>query len=83
VPASPGRGAALTGYVENLGNLPVDRIQLLVEPLDARGVATGRFTTWVLGLLPAHQRGHFTAAVPDTAAYRVTIASFDWANCRD
>ncbi|HEX9820695.1 MAG TPA: hypothetical protein VGD07_13925 [Methylomirabilota bacterium] len=82
--AMPGaRGPALTGYVENLSNLPFDRIQLLVESLDASGAVTGRLDTRVLGLLPAHQRGCFTTPVPAAPSYRVTIASFDWANCRD
>jgi hypothetical protein len=77
------RGSAITGHVQNLGNLPFDRIQLLVERLDASGAVIGRSNTWVVGLLPAHQRGYFKTSVPAAASYRVTISSFDWANCRD
>ena len=82
--ATPGaRGPALTGHVENISNLPFERIQLLVERLNASGAVTGRSTLWVLGLLPAHQRAYFTTPVSAAPSYRVTIASFDWANCRD
>jgi hypothetical protein len=77
------RGAAITGHVENLQVFPFDRIQLLVERLDASGGVIGRSTAWVVGPLPAHQRAYFTARVPSAAAYRVSISSFDWANCRD
>ena len=77
------RGSAITGSVQNLGNLPFDRIQLLVERLDASGAVIGRSHTWVVGALPAHQSSYFKATVPAAPSYRVTIASFDWANCRD
>jgi hypothetical protein len=77
------RGSAITGYVDNLGNFPFDRIQLQIERLDASGAVIGRSSAWVVGLLPAHQRAHFTASVPTAPSYRVTISSFDWANCRD
>jgi hypothetical protein len=77
------RGAAITGHVENRQVFPFDRIQLLVERLDAGGAVVGRSTAWVVGPLPAHQRAYFSATVPTAAAYRVSISSFDWANCRD
>jgi hypothetical protein len=77
------RGAVVTGHVQNLATLPFDRIRVRIEGLDASGAVTGSSDVWVVGLLPAHQRGHFTATVPAAPAYRVTIASFDWANCRD
>ena len=77
------RGAAITGHIQNLATLPFDRLQLLVERLDAGGVVIGRSTTWVVGNLPANQRAYFSATVPVAASYRVSIASFDWANCRD
>jgi hypothetical protein len=81
--AAGARGAAITGHVQNLATLPFDRIQLLVERLDAGGAVIGRSTTWVVGNLPANQRAYFSATVPPAAAYRVSISSFDWANCRD
>jgi hypothetical protein len=82
--ATPGtRGAVIDGQVQNLSNLPFDRVQLLVERLDAAGAVTGTSRVWALGLLPAHQRTYFSTQVPPAASYRITIASFDWANCRD
>jgi hypothetical protein len=81
--AAGARGAAITGHIQNLATLPFDRIQLLVERLDAGGAVIGRSTTWVVGNLPASQRAYFTANVPAAASYRVSISSFDWANCRD
>src|SRR6266508_313195 len=44
--ATPGaRGPEITGYVENVSDLPVDRMRLLVERLDAGGEVIGSTTT--------------------------------------
>ena len=81
---APGaRGPAIAGEVRNLSNLPVERMQLLVEPLDASGAVVGGFRTWVLGQIPAHTAGYFRTAVPVASAYRVRILTFEWSNCRD
>jgi hypothetical protein len=77
------RGPTLAGHVRNVGDLPVERMQLLVEPLDRHGTVVGSFRTWVMGLIPARQHAYFSTPVPAAAAYRVTILSFDWSNCRD
>jgi hypothetical protein len=76
-------GLALAGHVENLGDHPFDRMQLLVERLDAGGAVIGSARIWVVGLIPAHQRGYFSTSIAAAPSYRVRIASFDWANCRD
>jgi hypothetical protein len=76
-------GSALSGWVTNIGAGPAERVQLLVERLDAAGSIVGTSTTWVVGDLPANQRGYFSARVPVAPAYRVRIVAFDWANCRN
>jgi hypothetical protein len=82
-PAPGARGPALAGDVRNLGNLPVERMQLLVEPLDHTGAVVGSFRTWVLGQIPAHTSAYFHTRVPPASAYRVSILTFEWSNCRD
>ena len=82
--ATPGaRGPQIAGYVENTGNVPVDRMRLLVEHLDAGGVVTTTSTTWVMGVVTPNHRSYFTTRVAAAAAYRVRILSFDWPTCRD
>jgi hypothetical protein len=76
-------GSAIGGHVRNVSNLPVERMQLLVERLDASGAVVGQSRTWVMGVIPAHQHAYFSTRVPAAADYRVTILTFDWANCRD
>ena len=83
--ATPGGagGPEIAGYVENVSDLPVDRMRLLVERLDAGGAVVGSSTTWVMGTVAAHHRNHFTTRVPSAPAYRIRILTFDWSNCRD
>jgi len=82
--ATPGsRGPEIAGYVENISDLPVDRMRLLVERLDPGGAVIGSSTTWVMGIVAAHHRNYFTTRVPSAPAYRVRILTFDWSNCRD
>lgn len=81
-PGAP--GPTLAGHVRNVSDLPVDRMQLLVESLGQDGAVVGSFRTWVLGVIPAHQHAYFSTRVPAAAfAYRVSILTFEWANCRD
>jgi len=77
------RGPEIAGYVENVSDLPVDRMRLLVERLDASGAVMGSTTTWVMGSVAARHRNYFTTRVPSAPAYRVRILTFDWSNCRD
>ena len=81
---TPGaRGSEIVGHVANVGNLPVDRMQLLVERLDADGAVLGTSRTWVMGVVAPQQRTYFTARVAPATSYRVSILTFDWSNCRD
>ena len=77
------RGPEVAGYVDNVGNVPVDRMQLLVERLDAGGTVLGASRTWVMGVIAPQQRTHFTTRVAPAPSYRVSILTFDWTNCRD
>ena len=73
----------LTTHVDNVGNVPVDRMQILVERLDAGGAVVGTSRAWVMGVVVPLHRTHFTARVAPAASYRVSILTFDWSNCRD
>ena len=73
---------AVSGYVTNLGNVPAERMQVLIEQLDAAGAVVGSTRASVLGIVPANQRSYFEARVPAAAAYRVQIVAFDWIGCR-
>jgi hypothetical protein len=82
--ATPGaRGPEIAGYVENTSDLPIDRMRLLVERLDAGGAVLGASTTWVMGVVVPHHRSYFATRVPAAPTYRVRILTFDWSNCRD
>ena len=76
-------GSSVSGWVTNVGAGPAERVQLLIERLDAAGAVVGTAPAWVVGDLPANQRGYFTARVPAAPSYRVRIVAFDWANCRN
>jgi len=82
--ATPAAAAqTIDGYVENRGNLPVERMRLAIDRLDAAGRPVGTSTVWVAGVIPANNRTYFTSAVPAAAGYRVRVVAFDWVNCRD
>jgi hypothetical protein len=82
--ATGGPGAqTIGGFVVNRGNIPVERMRLAVDRLDASGAATGTSDVWVVGVVPPNNRTYFTASVPGAATYRVRVVSFDWVNCRD
>jgi len=76
-------GVAVSGTVTNVGSGPAHRMQVAVERLDTAGAVVGSTTAWVVGDIPAGQRGYFTARVPAAASYRVRVLAFDWANCRN
>jgi hypothetical protein len=76
-------GPEIAGYVENVGNVPVDRMRLTIARLDAGGAVIDTSTTWVMGTVTPNHRNYFTARVAAAPAYRVSILSFDWSNCRD
>ena len=82
--AAPGpRGPEIAGHVDNVSDLPVDRMQILVERLDAGGTVLGASRAWVMGVIAPQQRTHFTTRVAPAPSYRVRILTFDWTNCRD
>jgi hypothetical protein len=82
--ATPGaRGHEIAGYVENVGNVPVDRMRLSIERLDAAGAVIETSTTWVMGVVTPNHRNYFTTRVAAAPAYRVRILTFEWSNCRD
>ena len=75
--------SVLTGHVENISNLPVERMELLVERLDANGAVVGSERAWVMGVVVPNHRTPFSARVAAASSYRITIRSFDWSTCRD
>jgi hypothetical protein len=69
----------VSGYVYNLKDgLAADRVQLVVESLDAAGNVLGRSTIWVLGGVPAGGRAYFSARVEPAASYRAQVVAYDW-----
>jgi hypothetical protein len=64
-------------YLQRAG-YGADRVQLLIERLDAAGKVIGTSTTWVLGGVPPGSRAFFSAKVEPAASYRVQVLSFDW-----
>ncbi|HYS15953.1 MAG TPA: hypothetical protein VET45_03440 [Candidatus Binatia bacterium] len=76
---TPSPRPVISGYVYNLNaGMPAERMQLSIERLDAAGQVIGSSSTWVLGGVPAGNRGYFSAAVEPAAAYRVQVLAFDW-----
>lgn len=72
------RGPVLAGYVYNTYGQTADRVRLLIEGLDSGGRVTSTTTAYVLGTIPALDRGYFEApAPPGAASYRVRVASYD------
>jgi hypothetical protein len=69
----------VSGYVYNMHpGLPADRMQLAIEALDASGKVVGTSSTWILGGVPAGNRGYFSAPVVPAASYRVQVLFLDW-----
>lgn len=73
------RGPILSGYVYNDQGLTADRVQLLVEGLDASGNVTSTTTAFVIGDVPPGSRRYFE--VPLTASrapsYRVKVVTYE------
>ena len=69
----------VSGYVYNMHpGLPVDRMQLAVEALDASGKVVGTSSTRIPGGVPAGNRSYFSASVVLATSYRVQVLFFDW-----
>ena len=69
----------VSGYVYNMHpNVPADRMQLAVDAVDASGKVIGTSSTWILGGVPAGNRGYFSVPVVPAASYRVQVLFFDW-----
>ena len=69
----------VSGYVYNMHpNVPADRMQLAVDAVDASGKVIGTSSTWILGGVPAGNRGYFSMPVVPAASYRVQVLFFDW-----
>jgi hypothetical protein len=80
---SGARGPEIAGYIENVSDLPFDRMRLVIERLDGAGTVVGSSTTYVMGPIIPNHRTYFTTQVAAAPSYRVRILSFDWSNCRD
>jgi hypothetical protein len=79
VQASASAPQVLSGYIYNRNSgLAADRMQLVIERLDADGKIIGTSKTWVLGGIPPGGRAYFSTPVEPAASYRVQIAGFDW-----
>jgi len=76
VPDAGGR-AHIAGYVYDDYGQPAVDVELRVTMLDTDGHETGFVTVPVRGLVPAEGDAYFDAAVPDSPAYRVSVAEFD------
>jgi hypothetical protein len=72
-----GDGAVVWGYVNNTSPYTFDRLRLLVEGVDPEGKALVQTLVWSVGLLGAHGRNYFEAAMPPAPAYRVRVFSLD------
>ena len=69
----------VSGYVYNMHpNVPADRMQVAIDAIDASGKVVGTSSTWILGGVPAGNRGYFSAPVVPAASYRVQVLFFDW-----
>lgn len=69
----------VSGYVYNANpGLPVERMQVSVQSLDAAGNVVGTTSTWVLGGVPPGNRAYFTTHAVPGASYRVSVLFFDW-----
>src|SRR5262244_3377562 len=69
----------VSGYVYNLHpGLPADRLQLVIDAIDASGRVVGSSTTWMPGGVPVGSRGYFSASVVPAASYRVQVLLLDW-----
>jgi hypothetical protein len=58
--------------------VPVERMQVAVQSLDAAGNVVGTTSTWVLGGVPPGNRAYFTTHAVPANSYRVQVLFFDW-----
>jgi hypothetical protein len=76
-----GTRPVVNGYVYNMSpGVPVERMQVAVQSLDAAGNVVGTTSTWVLGGVPAGNRAYFTTHVVPASSYRAQVLFFDWGN---
>ena len=69
----------VSGYVYNMHpNVPAERMQLAIDAVDASGKVIGTSSTWILGGVPAGNRGYFSVPVVPAPSYRVQVLFFDW-----
>jgi len=69
----------VSGYVYNMNpGLPVERMQVSIQSLDAAGNVVGATSTWVLGGVPPGNRAYFTTHAEPGASYRASVLFFDW-----
>ena len=69
----------VSGYVYNMNaGVPVERMQVAVQSLDAAGDVVGTTSTWVLGGVPPGNRAYFTTRAVPANSYRVQVLFFDW-----
>jgi len=69
----------VSGYVYSMHpGWSVERMQLAIEALDASGKVVGTSSTWILGGVPAGNRGYFSAPVVPAPSYRIQVLFLDW-----
>jgi hypothetical protein len=72
-------GQRVAGYIYNPRDLWANRLQLLVEAVDASGQVVGSKLVSIFPDVPPRNRSYFETAPPATGpSYRVTVRSVDW-----
>ena len=74
--------ALVSGRVSNISNWRADRIQLLIEGLDASGQPVTQRVVWLGTDLSAGTHSFFEVPVPTAASYRVSVFAFDSSRTR-
>jgi hypothetical protein len=68
----------LQGYVVSALGEPANRVQLLVQALDASGNVIGHRLYWMPGVVPALGRVYFEIPkMPPAPQYRITVWAYD------
>ena len=81
--APAGPLTAVWGHVYNDFGLGARDIQLLVQALDEAGRPVAHTFARVPYIVTPGTTGYFEARVPPAASYRVSVASFSWADRDD
>lgn len=76
--ALPDRNYAVSGTVWNTSGWSLERIQLLVEGLDASGKPVSQRVVWLGPDLPKGTHAYFEVPMPASASYRVSVFAFDF-----